>query len=137
MDGVSKEKEETVLPPGFRFHPTDEELVAYYLTHKISDTNFSARAIAHVDLNKCEPWDLPGIYLNPLLSLYRTGFWNFNSTYNPLWSLEYLEYIFHKFFQAFLIIYRVYHSVCDIPHTQSVPVLFRYQICDLVGPFTV
>ncbi|KAK1301654.1 Protein CUP-SHAPED COTYLEDON 2 [Acorus calamus] len=48
------------LPPGFRFHPTDEELITYYLTSKISDLSFIARAIAVVDLNKCEPWDLPG-----------------------------------------------------------------------------
>ncbi|KAG8062773.1 hypothetical protein GUJ93_ZPchr0003g17382 [Zizania palustris] len=48
------------LPPGFRFHPTDEELVAYYLTRKVSDFAFATRAIADVDLNKCEPWDLPG-----------------------------------------------------------------------------
>jgi hypothetical protein len=47
------------LPPGFRFHPTDEELVSYYLTRKVSDLGFAARAIADVDLNKCEPWDLP------------------------------------------------------------------------------
>ncbi|CAN6298533.1 unnamed protein product [Urochloa humidicola] len=47
------------LPPGFRFHPTDEELVTYYLTRKVSDFAFSTRAIADVDLNKCEPWDLP------------------------------------------------------------------------------
>ncbi|XP_009763274.1 NAC domain-containing protein 77-like isoform X1 [Nicotiana tabacum] len=47
------------LPPGFRFHPTDEELITYYLTNKISDFNFTAKAIADVDLNKCEPWDLP------------------------------------------------------------------------------
>ncbi|KAL5218798.1 hypothetical protein ABZP36_019482 [Zizania latifolia] len=47
------------LPPGFRFHPTDEELVAYYLTRKVSDFAFATRAIADVDLNKCEPWDLP------------------------------------------------------------------------------
>ncbi|KAJ8634499.1 hypothetical protein MRB53_008766 [Persea americana] len=52
-------KEET-LPPGFRFHPTDEELITYYLTHKIADTSFTGRAITDVDLNKCEPWDLPG-----------------------------------------------------------------------------
>ncbi|XP_042484390.1 protein CUP-SHAPED COTYLEDON 2-like [Macadamia integrifolia] len=48
------------LPPGFRFHPTDEELITYYLTHKVSDFRFSSRAITDVDLNKCEPWDLPG-----------------------------------------------------------------------------
>ncbi|KAG0578096.1 hypothetical protein KC19_5G204600 [Ceratodon purpureus] len=47
------------LPPGFRFHPTDEELVSYYLTRKISNPRFEVRAIGEVDLNKCEPWDLP------------------------------------------------------------------------------
>ncbi|XP_074570728.1 NAC domain-containing protein 100-like [Curcuma longa] len=47
------------LPPGFRFHPTDEEIISYYLTPKIGDQTFSARAIGEVDLNKCEPWDLP------------------------------------------------------------------------------
>ncbi|XP_015060811.1 NAC domain-containing protein 100 [Solanum pennellii] len=47
------------LPPGFRFHPTDEELITCYLNNKISDFNFTARAIADVDLNKSEPWDLP------------------------------------------------------------------------------
>ncbi|KAH7682609.1 NAC domain-containing protein [Dioscorea alata] len=52
--------EESTLPPGFRFHPTDEELITYYLTHKVSDYGFVSRAIAEVDLNKCEPWDLPG-----------------------------------------------------------------------------
>ncbi|RWR96722.1 NAC domain-containing protein 92 isoform X1 [Cinnamomum micranthum f. kanehirae] len=48
------------LPPGFRFHPTDEELITFYLTRKVSDFNFVTRAITDVDLNKCEPWDLPG-----------------------------------------------------------------------------
>ncbi|MQL79675.1 hypothetical protein Taro_012111, partial [Colocasia esculenta] len=57
MDRASKEE---TLPPGFRFHPTDEELITYYLTNKISDCKFTGRAIADVDLNKCEPWDLPG-----------------------------------------------------------------------------
>ncbi|KAH0773388.1 hypothetical protein KY290_010525 [Solanum tuberosum] len=47
------------LPPGFRFHPTDEELITYYLNNKVSDFNFTARAITDVDLNKSEPWDLP------------------------------------------------------------------------------
>ncbi|XP_019157007.1 PREDICTED: NAC domain-containing protein 92-like isoform X2 [Ipomoea nil] len=48
------------LPPGFRFHPTDEELITYYLTPKVLDTRFSAApAIAEVDFNSVEPWDLP------------------------------------------------------------------------------
>ncbi|KAK4844860.1 hypothetical protein QYF36_025184 [Acer negundo] len=51
--------EENNLPPGFRFHPTDEELITYYLTQKVSDTTFTSKAIVDVDLNKCEPWDLP------------------------------------------------------------------------------
>ncbi|KAG6475176.1 NAC domain-containing protein 79-like [Zingiber officinale] len=51
---------EEILPPGFRFHPTDEELITYYLTRKVTELGFSTRAMADVDLNKCEPWDLPG-----------------------------------------------------------------------------
>lgn len=48
------------LPPGFRFHPTDEELITYYLLRKVSDTSFTSKAVAVADLNKSEPWDLPG-----------------------------------------------------------------------------
>ena len=50
------------LPPGFRFHPTDEELVSFYLVQKMHNPNSFAHhpAISEVDLNKCEPWDLPG-----------------------------------------------------------------------------
>ncbi|KAF6155885.1 hypothetical protein GIB67_039216 [Kingdonia uniflora] len=47
------------LPPGFRFHPTDEELITYYLIKKVLDSSFCCRAMAEVDLNKCEPWGLP------------------------------------------------------------------------------
>ncbi|KAK7320032.1 hypothetical protein RJT34_04761 [Clitoria ternatea] len=50
---------EEKLPPGFRFHPTDEELIAYYLLRKVSDSTFTSKAVAVVDLNKSEPWDLP------------------------------------------------------------------------------
>ncbi|CAL9774140.1 unnamed protein product [Musa acuminata subsp. burmannicoides] len=47
------------LPPGFRFHPTDEEIITHYLSPKVINKSFSARAMGEVDLNKCEPWDLP------------------------------------------------------------------------------
>jgi hypothetical protein len=59
FSGTCKEEEQLDLPPGFRFHPTDEELISHYLHKKVIDTNFSARAIGEVDLNKSEPWDLP------------------------------------------------------------------------------
>ncbi|XP_057442065.1 NAC domain-containing protein 54-like isoform X2 [Lotus japonicus] len=53
------------LPPGFRFHPTDEELVAYYLKRKINGRRIELEIIPEVDLYKCEPWDLPGKSLLP------------------------------------------------------------------------
>jgi hypothetical protein len=48
------------LPPGFRFHPTDEEIISHYLAHKALNHRFVSGVIGEVDLNKCEPWDLPG-----------------------------------------------------------------------------
>lgn len=53
------ENVEPYLPPGYRFHPTDEELVVFYLGNKVSDCRFTVAAIAEVDLNKSEPWELP------------------------------------------------------------------------------
>ncbi|KAL1535179.1 Protein CUP-SHAPED COTYLEDON [Salvia divinorum] len=47
------------LPPGFRFHPTDEELITFYLASKVFNGNFCGVHIAEVDLNRCEPWELP------------------------------------------------------------------------------
>ncbi|XP_010930409.4 protein BEARSKIN1-like [Elaeis guineensis] len=46
------------VPPGFRFHPTDEELLLFYLKKKISFEKFDMEVIREIDLNKVEPWDL-------------------------------------------------------------------------------
>ncbi|KAI3724146.1 hypothetical protein L2E82_35914 [Cichorium intybus] len=46
------------LPPGFRFHPTDEELVNYYLKRKIHGQEIELDINPEVDLYKCEPWEL-------------------------------------------------------------------------------
>lgn len=59
VSGFSKVDEQIELPPGFRFHPTDEELITHYLSPKVIDSSFSATTIGEVDLNKVEPWDLP------------------------------------------------------------------------------
>ncbi|MCD7464267.1 hypothetical protein HAX54_052367 [Datura stramonium] len=47
------------LPPGFRFHPTDEELVVHYLKKKIAATPIPVDIIAEIDLYKFDPWELP------------------------------------------------------------------------------
>lgn len=47
------------VPPGFRFHPTDEELINFYLKKKVALDKFELdHVIREVDLNKLEPWDL-------------------------------------------------------------------------------
>ncbi|XP_064981243.1 NAC domain-containing protein 21/22-like isoform X1 [Musa acuminata AAA Group] len=52
---------EAKLPPGFRFHPRDDELVCDYLAAKAAggSTESSSMMMVDVDLNKCDPWDLP------------------------------------------------------------------------------
>ncbi|KAK6150792.1 hypothetical protein DH2020_015724 [Rehmannia glutinosa] len=51
------------LPAGFRFHPTDDELVAHYLCRKCAGHQIAAPIIAEIDLYKFDPWDLPGMAL--------------------------------------------------------------------------
>ncbi|XP_047967968.1 NAC domain-containing protein 83 [Salvia hispanica] len=48
------------LPPGFRFHPTDEELVVQYLKRKVLSHPIPASIISEFDVCKADPWDLPG-----------------------------------------------------------------------------
>ncbi|KAL0443186.1 UNVERIFIED_CONTAM: NAC domain-containing protein 21/22 [Sesamum latifolium] len=50
---------EAKLPPGFRFHPRDEELVCDYLMKRVAGCAQPAPLLIEVDLNKCEPWDIP------------------------------------------------------------------------------
>ncbi|KAL1309183.1 hypothetical protein AAHE18_17G159100 [Arachis hypogaea] len=57
------------LPPGFRFHPTDQELITFYLASKVfNNTNATTATtttthvnFVEVDLNRCEPWELPEV----------------------------------------------------------------------------
>ena len=56
-------KAELELPPGFRFHPTDDELVNHYLCRKCASQPISVPIIAEIDLYKFDPWQLPDMAL--------------------------------------------------------------------------
>jgi hypothetical protein len=47
------------LPPGFRFHPTDEELVMHYLCRRCAGAPIAVPIITEIDLYKFDPWQLP------------------------------------------------------------------------------
>ncbi|KAF6170529.1 hypothetical protein GIB67_031937 [Kingdonia uniflora] len=59
--GDEGRKDENVLLPGFRFHPTDEELVGFYLRRKVERKPLSIELIKHIDVYKYDPWDLPKV----------------------------------------------------------------------------
>ncbi|XP_072980452.1 protein CUP-SHAPED COTYLEDON 3 [Typha angustifolia] len=61
LELIGEETNEQGLPPGFRFHPTDEELITFYLASKVFNGGFCAVDIVEVDLNRCEPWELPDV----------------------------------------------------------------------------
>ncbi|BAT85700.1 NAC transcription factor [Vigna angularis] len=46
------------LPPGFRFHPSDEELIVHYLRNKVTSSPLPGSFIAEIDLYKYNPWEL-------------------------------------------------------------------------------
>ncbi|WVZ95585.1 hypothetical protein U9M48_041329 [Paspalum notatum var. saurae] len=52
------QQHQQVVPPGFRFHPTEEELVGYYLARKVASQKIDLDIIREVDLYRIEPWDL-------------------------------------------------------------------------------
>ncbi|KAM7510912.1 hypothetical protein LguiB_009787 [Lonicera macranthoides] len=49
---------ESCVPPGFRFHPTEEELVGYYLKRKVDSLKIDLQVIFDLDLYRMEPWDI-------------------------------------------------------------------------------
>lgn len=55
MEGKSNSN----LPPGFRFHPTDEELIMYYLRNQLFSRPCPASIIPELNIYKFDPWQLP------------------------------------------------------------------------------
>ncbi|GLT57376.1 hypothetical protein SLA2020_303540 [Shorea laevis] len=48
------------LPIGYRFHPTDEELLVHYLKRKALALPLPASVIPDFDVFQTDPWGLPG-----------------------------------------------------------------------------
>ncbi|XP_022878720.1 putative NAC domain-containing protein 94 [Olea europaea var. sylvestris] len=101
------EKMDEVMLPGFRFHPTDEELVGFYLRRKIQQRPLSIELIKQLDIYKYDPWDLPKLattgekewyFYCPRDRKYRNsarpnrvtgaGFWKATGTDRPIYSSE-------------------------------------------------
>lgn len=60
------------LPIGYRFHPTDEELIVHYLRRKIFGLPLPASVIPELDnVFQHDPWSLPG-------TLKFLSFWGFS-----------------------------------------------------------
>ncbi|XP_010271607.1 PREDICTED: NAC domain-containing protein 90-like isoform X2 [Nelumbo nucifera] len=50
------------VPPGFRFYPTEEELVSFYLYNKLEGIGPDLeRVIPIVDIYELDPWQLPQV----------------------------------------------------------------------------
>ncbi|KAH7856424.1 hypothetical protein Vadar_001228 [Vaccinium darrowii] len=101
------EKMDEVMLPGFRFHPTDEELVGFYLKKKAQQRPLSIEIIKQLDIYKFDPWDLPKLaatgekewyFYCPRDRKYRNstrpnrvtgaGFWKATGTDRPIYSSD-------------------------------------------------
>ncbi|XP_015879415.3 protein FEZ isoform X1 [Ziziphus jujuba] len=101
------DKIDDVMLPGFRFHPTDEELVGFYLKRKIQLRPLPLELIKQVDIYKYDPWDLPKLastgekewyFYCPRDRKYRNsarpnrvtgaGFWKATGTDRPIYSSD-------------------------------------------------
>lgn len=52
--------------PGFRFHPTEEELLNFYLKSVVNAKSLRSDIIGFLNIYQHDPWDLPGIYSTTL-----------------------------------------------------------------------
>lgn len=97
-----------MMLPGFRFHPTDEELVGFYLRRKVQQKPLSIELIKQLDIYKYDPWDLPKemasigekewYFYCPRDRKYRNsarpnrvtsaGFWKATGTDRPIYSSD-------------------------------------------------
>ncbi|KAG6396562.1 hypothetical protein SASPL_142714 [Salvia splendens] len=104
---IENDNNAEVMLPGFRFHPTDEELVGFYLRRKVQHKPLSIELIKQLDIYKYDPWDLPKMattgekewyFYCPRDRKYRNsarpnrvtaaGFWKATGTDRPIYSSD-------------------------------------------------
>lgn len=49
--------------PGFRFHPTEDELLNFYLKNMVFGKKIHYDIIGLLNIYHHDPWDLPGTYI--------------------------------------------------------------------------
>ncbi|XVE78530.1 hypothetical protein DITRI_Ditri13aG0152500 [Diplodiscus trichospermus] len=105
-DQKEKNDGEDMLP-GFRFHPTDEELVGFYLRRRVEKKPTRIEIIEQIDIYKHDPWDLPKVcsegdkewyffckrgrkYRNSIRPnrVTGSGFWKATGIDKPIYSLK-------------------------------------------------
>ena len=99
------------LPPGFRFHPTDEELIIHYLKNQAMSRPCPVSIIPEVDIYKFDPWQLPGSFYVPFLfNSYIFIILIFKSVTSFFWlnflkSVTTKKWMINTFFLRFLLVY--------------------------------
>ena len=60
--------------PGFRFHPTEEELLDFYLKNMVNGRKMHHDIIGYLNIYRFDPSDLPGLsnafYFFPIYSIF-------------------------------------------------------------------
>lgn len=56
--------------PGFRFHPTEEELLEFYLRRASAGKKLNFDIIGTLNIYLYDPWDLPGMPSTLFYELY-------------------------------------------------------------------
>jgi len=93
---------ESTLPPGFRFYPSDEELVCHYLYKKVTNERAAQGTLVEVDLHAREPWELPGEPPAPrpghLSSRFLSFFLSFSQQIDrpPCWMFDLFNSTSHR-----------------------------------------
>lgn len=92
------------LPPGFRFSPSDEELIVHFLQRKASLLPCHPDIIPDLDVYPYDPWDLDGTYTRVFLfntssckSATHIWFWLrmiYNLPIHPMLSCSVYSYLY-------------------------------------------